>query len=69
MTEKDSPAEEAEPFALKTERQRVTDCIEWLIQMQDQSRPCEDNPPQLWDTFMRTLEQYGRVFESREDGR
>ena len=69
MTKKDSPAEEAEPFALKTARQRVTDCIEWLIQMRDQNRPREDNPPQLWDRFMRTLKQYGGAFERREDGR
>lgn len=69
MTKKDSPVEEAEPFALKTERQRVTDCIEWLIQVRDQSRPREDNPPQLWDLFTGTLKQYGGVFESREDSR
>ena len=66
----DSPDQEREHFALKIERQKVTDCVEWLVRGRvGTEQQSEGTPLQLWDKFRETLAQYGRLTQRKEGGR
>ena len=66
----DSPNQKREHFALKAERQRVTDCVKWLVRGRVVTeQQGEGTPPLLWDKFWETLAQYGRLAQRKEGGR
>ena len=61
------------PFEMKQERQRVSECIERLIQLSLSDGSVvqsEESPPQLWDTFMSHLSQnYEHLLHRHKDGK
>ena len=61
------------PFGMKRERQRVSECIERLIQLSTADGSVEPNtesPPQLWDTFMsHVCQNHGHLLHHHKDGK
>jgi O-phosphoseryl-tRNA(Sec) kinase len=73
LEELETSEKDMSPFGMKRERQRVSECIERLIQLSTADGSVEPNtesPPQLWDTFMsHVCQNHGHLLHHHKDGK